>query len=687
MRPLNEYLHSALGQAAMLTFAGTAAVVGLVAIWAATSRLHWFARALVVWSSVMLLVPLRLYEPAAIFVFASPLIVATIAGANWRSRPDRSASKCGSRTLTSCSLPLSLADVWGPAALMALLVVGFGARLPRGWWLHPADFLAQWVITITVVSIAYDCFTMRGRRTRQRLLSLVRLATTSLPLNPAPHDTVERGSSSKSKFRFGLRDLFYLMVLAALVIVGVQTIHQRFTWQEWGAFALWGGLLAAIVSLAYGCVVSRWRLIFAPLLAAAIAVTARVKPGIGGPFFAEQFIQCVALGQASRWTGAEKLVVLEIIYSELALLVIVVLSLVALCQLEISVAPLRRLARGTLAALSVPVGLSLAWLYWQMFWLTSIPPKFAGGTNHYDRLVQISTHVDERLFWGSPIPPVAIAKPVVATMAGDKPQLLAELLLLVREANFVPLMVEERVFRLEDIEDFRRRSGPFESFAQVIDAEAVAASESGDFSRAVELAIANIRLGTMLRRGGTRGHAETGKYCESYGYQRLTILRDQLSPESMRSALAATCRAAAEKEDLAIVAARDQAFYERALGWMMRLRYVLQKLERRESWNPDEEINTFNVLVQTDLAIRLFRHDRGRLPTSLDELVPGYLPAVPLDPYAKSKQPLIYRPQDDGFLLYSVGPFGTDNGGAFGNREKALHWSTHDLDVETWIRP
>ena len=57
--------------------------------------------------------------------------------------------------------------------------------------------------------------------------------------------------------RFGLRDLFFLMLLVALVIVGVQTINQRYTWQEWLAFAIWGALVAAIVSLAYGCVVSR----------------------------------------------------------------------------------------------------------------------------------------------------------------------------------------------------------------------------------------------------------------------------------------------------------------------------------------------------------------------------------------------------------------------------------------------
>ena len=281
---------------------------------------------------------------------------------------------------------------------------------------------------------------------------------------------------------------------------------------------------------------------------------------------------------------------------------------------------------------------------------------------------------------------MAIAKPVVATVSGDKQQLFAELSLLAQEANYVPFTVEEQFFRLADIEDFRRRGGHFHSFAQVIDAEAVAAAESGDFARAAELAIVNIRLGTMLRRGGVYGHSETGDYCQSYGYQRLTTVRDKLSPESLRAALTVICRADSEKEDAAIRMARDQAFEERALGWMMRFRNVFKKLERHEFWNPEWEIDTFNSLLRTDLAVRLFQHDRGRPPESLDELVPDYLSAVPLDPSAKSKQPLIYRVEEGGFVLYSINYAGTDNGGKFTNR-RGLGDSRYDIDVQTWIRP
>src|SRR2546427_164633 len=50
-------------------------------------------------------------------------------------------------------------------------------------------------------------------------------------------------------------------------------------------------------------------------------------------------------------------------------------------------------------------------------------------------------------------------------------------------------------------------------------------------------------------------------------------------------------------------------------------------------------------LLQTDLAIRLYQHDRGSLPPRLDDLIPAYLSTLPLDPY--SGRPLTYRTNGD----------------------------------------
>ena len=68
------------------------------------------------------------------------------------------------------------------------------------------------------------------------------------------------------------------------------------------------------------------------------------------------------------------------------------------------------------------------------------------------------------------------------------------------------------------------------------------------------------------------------------------------------------------------------------------------------------------------LAIRLFELDHGTRPERLDELVPGYLPAVPLDPFAEDGRSIAYLPHEEHPILYSVGPNGLDEGGAFETR-------------------
>jgi hypothetical protein len=60
-------------------------------------------------------------------------------------------------------------------------------------------------------------------------------------------------------------------------------------------------------------------------------------------------------------------------------------------------------------------------------------------------------------------------------------------------------------------------------------------------------------------------------------------------------------------------------------------------------------------------ALAAYRGDHGRYPAKLDDLAPQYLPAIPDDLF--SGKPLIYRPSDGGYLLYSVGVNGQDDDG------------------------
>jgi len=70
---------------------------------------------------------------------------------------------------------------------------------------------------------------------------------------------------------------------------------------------------------------------------------------------------------------------------------------------------------------------------------------------------------------------------------------------------------------------------------------------------------------------------------------------------------------------------------------------------------------TRDALGQLGFALTAYRADHSAYPESLDALAPRYIARVPRDLF--NEQPLHYKRQADGFLLYSVGANGVDEGG------------------------
>jgi hypothetical protein len=64
---------------------------------------------------------------------------------------------------------------------------------------------------------------------------------------------------------------------------------------------------------------------------------------------------------------------------------------------------------------------------------------------------------------------------------------------------------------------------------------------------------------------------------------------------------------------------------------------------------------------QVAFALAAYRRDEGKYPGKLGDLAPKYLTPVPDDLF--SGGPLIYHPSDKGYLFYSVGVNGKDEGG------------------------
>ncbi|MEY3535061.1 MAG: hypothetical protein RLZZ582_637 [Verrucomicrobiota bacterium] len=90
----------------------------------------------------------------------------------------------------------------------------------------------------------------------------------------------------------------------------------------------------------------------------------------------------------------------------------------------------------------------------------------------------------------------------------------------------------------------------------------------------------------------------------------------------------------------------------------------------------DRSLTTSRLAI-TVAGLERHRLATGRYPKSLDDLVPKWVPTVPLDPM--DGQPLRYRLNADGtFTVYGIGPNQTDDNGVFESKQG------QDLD---WVWP
>ena len=94
-------------------------------------------------------------------------------------------------------------------------------------------------------------------------------------------------------------------------------------------------------------------------------------------------------------------------------------------------------------------------------------------------------------------------------------------------------------------------------------------------------------------------------------------------------------------------------------------------------------------VVVAAVALKRFQLKHGKWPESLEELVPEFFPAVPIDPY--DGKPLRYHPNADGtYLLYCVGPDGVDDGGAPANISSStgsVRYDWQNSKAQDWVWP
>lgn len=174
-----------------------------------------------------------------------------------------------------------------------------------------------------------------------------------------------------------------------------------------------------------------------------------------------------------------------------------------------------------------------------------------------------------------------------------------------------------------------------------------------------------MEFGEAMTRGGSTNDALLGMACQSAGLEKLVQLfpdPDHALCEELGLWLSELDERQATFDQ---IADRDWLWFEKSTPWEHRWRL----LQLRGMWERTLQASatTFNRslarrrLFCGHLALRRFRWAEGDYPKTLNELVPRFLKSLPPDPFSGGS--LIYRRLPQGYLLYSVGEDGVDDGG------------------------
>jgi hypothetical protein len=518
-------------------------------------------------------------------------------------------------------------------AVLAMTFVGLWsvwAGLGRAHWFVRMSVVLGW-ISLVVVIPAYELL----------VLFLVQAAVTIAILSawrawrvPARANEPPCGGPVRCRWQYSVRDLLLLTVLVAWL----SAMLTRVPAQVWTDFSIgW----------------QYW------LLPAVIA---------GGLASAGAWI---ALSRRRWWV---RLPVACLLFPSLLLIVWLMLAKAAgLVRVNATQSSRRRWAsRAALALLSLLITLPLGAIYWRLATPLPIPRVALPNPNGYDTLIEAG-----KLLQSTNVPRVdtdSHAKLKDFVIRNDHLYDLIQMGL-ARPCR-VPVVWSDpdgKWFSVA-VDNF----GHCRGLATALSIKAKDAEFDGRIDDAVAANLDTIRLGRACSRGGLLCDRLTSDCIEGIGLWGICELRKSLSKKqcvAIINVLTASTLQEAPTEDFL---EREAIWNDNARGWMGRLIYTMRAITGEDDAMYRQISGSTDTLRQAvirgrkrdsakmrllicDLAIRAYRLDHGRNPAKLADLVPEYLSGLPKDPFSGGQ--FVYRLTPKGYLLYSVGVNGVDDGG------------------------
>jgi len=314
-------------------------------------------------------------------------------------------------------------------------------------------------------------------------------------------------------------------------------------------------------------------------------------------------------------------------------------------------------------------------LYWALLPPTVFPEVALPSPNGADDLAMI----DKKIDWTAI--PTNDPDDVSDLVCGQFIETNAEPLRLLRACMEKPWMLKIDYFNYDYTWNHFE---PFRNCCRLLLADARYQSALGRHDLAVQDYLDVVRWSLASGTGGLLIDDLLGTAYSQAGLAPLANELDTFDKPSQREIVFNLELLDGPREPLAALIERDDLLDLAYAGWVGRLMFHAERFAtggiepfHETAIRCHNRDDAMRRLLMTEAALRLFRSEHGRWPASLNELVPGLLSKVPPDPF--SDRPLVYRRTDVGYLLYSVGGNGVDDGGQRATIFGAVQEQTGDL--------
>jgi hypothetical protein len=644
-------------------FLGVAICVTLVAIWAGQSRLHWFWRGCLVAAVLALFLPVRAHEPLLFFLIVAPVVSLSVAWMESRREcTPGDGAPAGTDSTSKKPTQLSLAE-----AFLVLALVGMGCGL--GSAAYRGGLLMDW-----------RCLPVSA-------LMFAAVAILSYRVGAFSQGMPHRWAKACS----------YLIgagLLAWFVLRGRD-------------FSLFANTSPAAPYAWWGCLVLAWWMIvivwyyemrfgsprhFVALVGMLIVAPRIELDSLGDWMFVDELFHWYQPG--ARFFA---LFVVTIAYGLFAAAIVVSVAIGRLAFSMKAAVWQKHLARTAGVCAAGLLLYSLGGVFCRLAWNMAQPPVVMTerGQNPLEQALPMLDEFYSLEYPGQGFVPGTVPKGLDRHEPGEPmAEVYARLVEQLQKPGWAPLGSREASISSRQSQELVLSK--LTTFSAVLDADAEQAMQRKDFDAAMPYVMAQLQMGDNLHREGFVRHRWAG----ALGMMRMAALRNDVSTANARQVLTLLRRFERDHEPFDVTFQREQAWEDREQNWRSGLRRLeatirgsagnRSQMQIRSLREADHYSPTLPRLLATELALRLYREDHGRLPRELEELVPQYLDSVPIDPF--SDKPLVYRAADGKFQLYTVWTNRLDEGGKTGKgdaEERAKRLPVdYDLDaaVRFWLK-